>query len=180
MNRILLGVLAGLLLVAAGLFWWQGRADTQVGKALPTLAAANGDALAPLPSGDPDGRIGVAPPEASEVTREMRRFNRFDRDRDSRISRNEMLAPRAAAFRKLDVNHDNLLTFDEWAVKTETKFQTADANRDGWLSRAEYATTKPKPKAKPACRCTPLPRGARAAAVAEEHDDSGDDGEPTH
>lgn len=173
MNRVLLGVLVGLLLVAAGLFWWQGRADMAVGVPPPASPAG-------LPSANASGTIGVAPPEATEVTREMRRFDRFDRDRDNRITRNELLAPRADAFRKLDVNHDNLLTFEEWAVRTSDKFKGADANADGWLSRTEYATTKPKPKIKPVCRCAPPAKaasgrkGAQTPPLTEPPDDSGD------
>ena len=44
---------------------------------------------------------GPALPTATEETKEQRRFDRFDKNRDNRISRNELLAPRAAAFRKL-------------------------------------------------------------------------------
>ncbi len=179
MNRVLFGVLGGLLLVAAGLFWWQGRAYNSAGAAPPRLAAASGAPLDALPSADAAGMQGAAPPEASEVTREQKRFDRLDRDRDGRITRNEMLSPRAAAFRKLDTNHDNLLTFEEWSVRTTDRFAGADVNRDGWLSRAEFATTKPAHKAKPACRCAAAPR-KRGARPAPEETSGGDDdaGEP--
>jgi hypothetical protein len=183
MNRILFGVLGGLLLVAAGLFWWQGRGYNSVGAAPPRLGAASGTPLDALPSGDPNGLHGAAPPEASEVTREQKRFDRLDRDRDGRITRNEMLSPRAAAFRKLDTNHDNLLTFEEWSVRTTDRFAGADVNRDGWLSRAEYATTKPVHKGKPACRCAPVAkrRGGKTPIPAPDDSSGGDDdaGEPT-
>ena len=186
MNRTLLGVLAGLLLVAAGIFWWQGRANTEVGEG-PPASFASGALPDELPSGEPGGLRGAAPPEATEITREQRRFDRLDHDRDGRITRNEMLAPRAAAFRKLDVNHDNLLTFEEWAAKTADKFKAADANGDGALNRLEYATTKPKaaPKSKPACRCEKAPAAAgkkgatrprRAPAIDEST--GGDEAEP--
>ncbi|MEO6093537.1 MAG: hypothetical protein ABIT04_02770 [Novosphingobium sp.] len=187
MTRILLSVLGGLMLVAAGLFWWQGRAETEVG-APPSLASAGVDpAIAEaLPSGDPRGQRGAAPPEATEMTREQRRFDRLDRDRDARITRTEMLSPRAEQFRALDVNHDNLLTFEEWAVRTTTRFSAADANRDGWLSRPEFATTKPKAKPKPVCRCEKPPRlakpGRARTPVIQEPDESAeasdDVGEP--
>ena len=184
MNRTLLGVLAGLLLVAIGLFWWQGRANTEVGEAPPPPFA--GEALPDaLPAGNPGGLRGAVPPEATEMTREQRRFDRLDHDRDSRITRNEMLAPRVAAFRKLDANHDNLLTFEEWAAKTADRFKSADANGDGALSRPEYATTKPKVKPKPACRCDKppaakrKPTGKAPAPTLEADGSSGDDeGEP--
>ena len=35
MNRIVLGALAALLLVASGLFWWQGRAEVERAPPLP-------------------------------------------------------------------------------------------------------------------------------------------------
>ena len=45
------------------------------------------------------------------------------------------------------------MSFEEWAVKTIDKFGDADADRNKALSPAEYATTAPKRKAKPACAC---------------------------
>jgi hypothetical protein len=176
MNRVLLGVLGGLLLVAVGIFWWQGRGYTEVGSAPPKLAlAGSGVPTDALPNSDPNGRRGNAPPEASEVTREQKRFDRLDRDRDGRITRNEVLSPRAAAFRKLDVNHDNLLTFEEWSVRTTDRFAGADANRDGWLSRVEFATTKPKRSAKPACRCAAAARTRSAKGTPADNTSGSDD-----
>ncbi len=154
MNRIVLGAVAALLLASAGVFWWPGRAETEHGAPLPTLAAAATDPDA-LPSGDAAGLIGPAPPEADEATREQRRFDRVDRNRDSRVTRNEMLAPRVDAFRKLDVDHNNLLSFEEWAVRTSARFKGADANGDAILDRAEFASTKPKRPLPPKCNCTP-------------------------
>ena len=180
MNRIVLGAVAALLLVGAGLFWWQGRAATERGAPPPgpPVAAASDE---PLPFADGAGMRGAAPPEADPVSREQRRFDRLDRDRDGRITANEMLAPRAAAFRKLDIDRNNLLSFQEWSVRTANRLRGADGNRDGALTREEFATTKPKPAKRPACRCSPLPRQTRSAAPgeAEAPDDSGgDDGEP--
>jgi len=154
MLRGLLGGLATLMLVAAGVFWWQGRAET-VFEAAPVLAMEQASEALPedLPSADVDGLMGVAPPEATEVGRETKRFNMLDKDRDSRITRNEMLAARAKDFRKLDKDGNNLLTFEEWAHATVDKFKFADGNADLWLSREEFATTRPKPKPKPKCSC---------------------------
>ena len=175
MNRTLLVALATLLLVAAGLFWWQGRAATERG-APPPPASLHGEAAAdPLPAADGRGMSGAAPPEADEVTREQRRFDRLDRNRDATITRNEMLAPRAAAFRALDKDGNNLLSFEEWAVKTSDRFKGADRNGDLKLTRDEFATTKPKRASKPECRCAPARpaarRPARPAALAPESDD---------
>jgi hypothetical protein len=153
MNRVLLGALSALLLAAAGLFWWQGRAATQIGNAPPEIAVEEKAAPGPLPSADVRGMYGPTPPEASEVTLEQRRFARLDRDLDSRITRNEMMSIRTADFRKLDADGNNLLTFEEWAVATANRFKGADANGDLWLSREEFATTRPKEQPKPKCRC---------------------------
>ena len=154
MLRGLLGGLATMMLLAAGVFWWQGRAETVVGDA-PTLAVQQAPDAEPeeLPSADAEEMFGVAPPEATVVGRETKRFNMLDRDRDSRITRNEMLAARAKDFRKLDKDDNNLLTFEEWAHATVDKFKFADGNADLWLTREEFATTRPKPKPKPKCSC---------------------------
>lgn len=156
MLRGLLGGLATLMLLAAGVFWWQGRAETGFGQA-PALPIQDAPEAEPedLPSADVEGLVGVAPPEATEVGRETKRFNMLDRDRDSRITRTEMLSARARDFRKLDKDGNNLLTFEEWAHTTVDKFKFADGNADLWLSREEFATTrpKPKPKAKQKCSC---------------------------
>lgn len=170
MNRTVLGAFAALLMVASGLFWWEGRAAIDPGKLpQPTLGGANGEVT--LPDADLRGAHGPALPQATEMTREQRRFDRLDRNRDGKIMRVEALAPRVAAFRKLDVDGNNLLTFDEWAVRTSNKFKGADANGDGMLDRGEYATTKPKPH--PDCRC-----GAKAPPRPQP--DSDEDGDPAN
>lgn len=174
MNRVLLGALAALLLVAAGTFWWQGRAATERGAPPPLASLASGPATEDLPTADGKGLRGAAPPEADEVTREQRRFDRLDRNRDAIISRNEMLAPRAAAFRALDTDHNNLLSFEEWAVRTSNRFKAADANGDLKLTREEFATTKPKRPVQPECRCAPVRRQAKRAQ--SQPDESADEG----
>ena len=71
-----------------------------------------------------------------------------------RITLAELVEPRRKAFAKLDLDQDGKLSFEEWAVKTIDKFKTADADKNGGLTRAEYATTAPKPKPKKAvCAC---------------------------
>lgn len=152
MNRMLLGALAALLLVAAGVFWWQGRAETERGVLPPELTAAKALPES-LPTADPAEMRGPAPPEADELTREQKRFARYDRNSDGRITRNEMMASRVAAFRKLDTDGNNLLTFEEWAVATSDRFKAADANGDLALSPEEFATTRPKQQPKPKCGC---------------------------
>lgn len=155
MNRIFLGALAALLFMAAGLFWLQGRAQVEKGAPPPFAREVDTDQDDPeaLPTADVADLRGPAPPEATELTREQRRFARYDRNGDGRISRNEMMSTRTAAFRKLDTDGNNLLTFEEWAVATADKFKEADANGDLWLTPEEFATTRPKPKPKPKCDC---------------------------
>ncbi|MCV0383442.1 MAG: EF-hand domain-containing protein [Erythrobacter sp.] len=154
MNRILLGAVLGLVLAGIGVFWWQGRAEVEQGAPPPDPSALGPEPQETgLPTADGAGLVGPAPPEATELTREQRRFFRYDRNRDWKISRTEMLSTRTDAFRKLDTDGNNLLTFEEWAVATANRFDTADADGNGELSPSEFATTRPKPRAKPACRC---------------------------
>ena len=150
MNRVVLGALVALMLAGVGLFWLQGRAEVERGAPppAPTVAPPTG-----LPSADVSGLQGPEPPEASELTREEERFFRYDRNRDWKITREEMLSSRTDSFRKLDVDGNNLLTFEEWAVATSGRFAGADADGNGELSPAEFATTAPKPKPKPRCNC---------------------------
>lgn len=150
MSRLILGALVALLLVGVGLFWLQGRAEVERGAPPPepTTAVPTG-----LPSADISGLQGPEPPEATELTREEQRFFRYDRDRDRKITREEMLSSRTDGFRKLDKDGNNLLTFEEWAVTTSERFAGADADGNGELSPAEFATTAPKPRPKPRCDC---------------------------
>lgn len=157
MNRIILGAVSALLLAASGLFWWQGRAATEASAPPmpppveePSGEAAPGDEI---PDEDGEGLIGSSLPAVNPATREEKRFNRLDKNRDNLIQRNEMLAARVAAFRKLDADRNNLLSFEEWSVATSNRFKKADANGDQQLTRPEFATTKPKAPAKPACKC---------------------------
>lgn len=154
MGRLLAGAMAMLLLIAGGLFWWQGQASNQP---VPQLAFAPPPPppVEGLPQGDPDA-IGDAPPmpaEASPQSREQRRFARYDRNRDGVITRIEMMGSRTKAFKSLDKDGNNLLTFEEWAIATGDRFAGADGNRDKLLTRKEFAATRPKQAAKPGCRC---------------------------
>ena len=153
MNRLVLGGVLALVLVGIGLFWWQGRAEIEQG-APPPMMQPETPAPEVLPSADPGDLRGPAPPQATELTREEQRFFRYDRNRDRRITRNEMLSTRSDGFRKLDKDGNNLLDFEEWAVATAQRFDGADANRDRELDLAEFVKTAPKPaRRKPACRC---------------------------
>lgn len=96
-----------------------------------------------------------AVPEATPTTREQKRFNRYDKDRDGRITRDEYLAARRKAFAKLDTNGDGRLSFDEWAIRATTKFATADKDASGTMNAAEFATTAVKRKAPSRAKCPP-------------------------
>ncbi len=154
MNRLILGALLTLALLGVGLFWLQGRAQTEEGAPPPIPLAETEPVEKGLPVAEDTDAVGPAPPEATELTREQRRFFRYDRNRDLKITRNEMLSTRSDAFRKLDVDGNNLLSFEEWAVATAKRFDGADRDRNAKLTPAEFATTRPKPaKKKAPCRC---------------------------
>lgn len=151
MWRYLVGAIGALLLAGAGILFFKGSAAPP--HLLPALTAqAGGDSALP-----------DQVPEASEKTREEKRFGRYDKDRDGAITREEYLANRRKAFAKLDTNHDGTLQFDEWAAKAEAKFATADADHNGAMNATEFATTAVKRKAA-AHGCPPA---GRAAAPAE-------------
>ena len=144
MWRFLAGVASALLLCGAGLVWWTGGKQSA-----PLLSA-----IAPPLARSTDAAQ-AAPPEAEERTREQKRFDRYDKDRNELVGADEYLASRKKAFAKLDANADGRLTFDEWAKKTIDKFATADADKSKTLSRAEFATTKMVRKARPKPNCPP-------------------------
>ncbi|MEH3046860.1 EF-hand domain-containing protein [Sphingomonas adhaesiva] len=149
MWRYAAGSVATLLLVAAGwlIFNGQARPDPLVPARTAAGAPAQVTEPAPLPE---DAGL----PEASARTREQKRFDRYDKDRNASITREEYLASRRKAFAKLDVNGDGRLSFDEWAARTTQRFAEADRDRSGTLTAAEFATTAPKRRAaRPACRC---------------------------
>ena len=153
MRGMVLGGFLMLALFGLGLFWWQGRAEVERGAPPPMPVEPSPDPQA-LPTADLTDLTGPEPPEASELTREQRRFFRYDRNRDLRITRNEMLSTRTDAFRKLDKDGNNLLDFEEWAHTTVDKFETADADGNRELTQREFATTASKPaKRRPRCRC---------------------------
>jgi len=153
MNKAVLGAFVTLLLVGVGLFWWQGRAEVESAAPPPDPVALATIDPEELPQIDPGELEGPAPPEASELTAEQQRFFRYDRNRDWRISRMEMMSSRTDGFRSLDQDGNNLLTFEEWAVTTSDRFAEMDADEDGDLTPAEFATSAPKPRSAPRCNC---------------------------
>lgn len=133
MWRFAAGVMATLLLVGAGFLWMSPRAEPVAALKLAGRAApASDEAQAALPD---------AAPSASARTREQKRFDRYDKDRNASVTREEYLATRRKAFAKLDRNGDGQLSFEEWAARTTEKFAKADGDRSGALNAAEFATT---------------------------------------
>lgn len=173
MWRYLAGAGSALLLVAAGVFLFRGSAseEPQTPRSVQAQRVAGPGALPP-----PPGETALPPlpkiPEASARTREQKRFDRLDRDRNDAISQAEFFQPRRRFFSRLDRNGDGVLSFEEWAVRGITRFAEADRNRSGTLDRAEFATTKAKRVARPRCDCGPQ-RGnaARPQPDAEPADD---------
>jgi hypothetical protein len=157
MWRFLAGVGSAVLLMVAGLLVCHAQAN----KPSPIPPAPFTAADAPL------GMVDLAPPpQASERTREEKRFARYDKDKNGAVGRAEYLLSRQKGFAKLDTNSDGRISFDEYAVKTVTKFAAADRDRNNALNAAEFATTRVvrKPaKAKPNC-----PPSLRAPAPAED------------
>ncbi len=150
MWRYLAGGVAAMLMIAAGwvLFNGKARGDPAL-PAMPQQAAIGSDGAVPLPD---------SVPEATAKTREEKRFGRYDKDRDGKVTRDEYLASRRKAFVRLDINGDGRLSFDEWAVKTTTKFANADRDRSGAMDATEFATTAVKRSTKPRPNCPPLTR----------------------
>ncbi|WP_221791935.1 histidine kinase [Aquisediminimonas sediminicola] len=146
MWRFLAGGGAVICLMAAGFFFWQGNARPQpVSLLAMTPPPPKMDAPAPLET-----------PEASPISREEKRFKRYDRDRNGLVTRPEYLMSRQKAFAKLDTDRDGKLSLVEYAVKTSAKFTAADGDKSGGLNLTEFAKTAAKRSTKSKTpRCPP-------------------------
>ena len=149
MWRYLAGGAAALAMVGAGALVFGSH--TQPEPLLPAAPQTGAASPAQGTSSDP----AIVLPEATAKTREEKRFGRYDKDRDGRITRDEYLASRRKAYAKLDTNTDGRLSFDEWAIKTTAKFAAADRDTSGTMTPVEFATTAPKRAARPRCVCPP-------------------------
>jgi hypothetical protein len=145
MGRFLAGVASALFLVTAGFFAWTSGWEEQSLLPEAPAYAASPSVLADNPKA----------PSAPEKSKEEKRFNRYDKDKDGTITQGEYLLSRQKAYAKLDTNGDGTLSFSEYSVKTRDKFAKADGDRSKGLNRTEFATTKPIRKAKPKPDCPP-------------------------
>jgi EF hand len=159
--RFLAGAAACFILLTGAFLIWQSRAEHST-----AFSAAQG---APRAGGSLFGGTPLRAPEASEKTREEKRFSRYDKNKDGKVQAEEYLAARRRNFDKLDLDHNGGLSFQEYAIKGIEKFNTA-GGRKGWLSPAEFvATAPPPPKRKIGCSC-------RSPSVAQQSDSSEDNG----
>lgn len=142
MWRYLAGAVGALLLAGGGLVLWQSlNASPPLTPSAPT-ATAESAAL-------------VDPPAASEKTREEKRFQRYDKDRDGKVAREEFLATRRKAYAKLDTNGDGRLSFEEWSLKTSERFAKADGDKSATLTAEEFALTRIARKPTRPAPCVP-------------------------
>lgn len=156
MWRYFVGGIAALLMAGAGVFLFQSSATQEPVPPAPKpvqseAAGQAGEAVAEVPRAD--------------RSREEKRFDRNDKDKNGTVTLAELQQPRRKAFTKLDTNGDGKLSFEEWTVRTSTKFAEADKDKSGGLTRAEFAATAPKRRnpARPQCDC----RAEVAKALAE-------------
>ena len=151
---VALGVMTVLL--AGGIYLFM-RPSSHPNAALaePTVAGR------PIPTDEAAPPLVAPVSDVSPATKEQRRFNRYDKDRDGEITRDEYLLSRRKAYAKLDLDGDGKLSFDEYSAKAVKKFTTADASRDARLNPAEFATTAVKRRPRP-INCPP-PEAAPAA-----------------
>jgi hypothetical protein len=159
MWRYLAGGAGALSIVAVSWMLGQSMATPKAPTEQTTPVAAPEPApLADLPP----------PPQASELSREEKRFNRYDKDRNGAIGGDEYFMARRKAYAKLDVNGDGVLSFDEYSIKARAKFAGADRDKSSSLSRTEFATTRVIRKAKPGCPPAKATQPAETAAPTED------------
>tara|TARA_R110000772_G_scaffold35991_31_gene86409 strand:+ start:445 stop:912 length:468 start_codon:yes stop_codon:yes gene_type:complete len=155
MHKYVAGAASMMLLMTAGLFLWIGAngQETLIPDAPPPPEPVDQGGLPQADDNAPVlGPPPPVPPKAHKASREERRFNRYDRNRDEIITRLELMSSRTKAFKALDKDGNNLLTFEEWAAVTSNRFAGADKDGDGELTRTEFRSTRPKRTA-PRCKC---------------------------
>ncbi len=158
MWRYLGGAASMLVLMGIGFFLVREMAASQV--PLPP---------APAEASDMGSSASLKAPVADEATKEEKRFNRTDRDKNGAIARAEFLYTRQRAFARLDTNGDGAISFEEYAAKTADKFAKADGDKSGVLDRREFATTRIIRKAKPLqADCPPVEKSPQPATAESE------------
>jgi hypothetical protein len=165
--RFFAGVAVCFLLMTGAFLLWQSRAE-HAASGLPGAPSGRSTGFSLFGSND-----SLRAPEASEKTREEKRFSRYDKNKDSKVELDEYLAARRKNFDKLDLDHNGALSFQEYAAKAIEKFNAAGGKK-GWLSEAEFATTAPPraKKRKASCSCrSPAPQ-AEPDTEASPADDS--------
>lgn len=139
-----LAVGVAVILLAAGSYLWT-RGSAPRGAALAAAPVA-GTALPAI-----DDPLVAPVSDVTPADREARRFNRYDKDKDGAVTRDEYLASRRKAYARLDLDGNGTLSFDEYAARATKKFANADLNRDQQLASAEFATTAVKRRPRAAC-----------------------------
>lgn len=173
MWRFLAGGASALVLLTAGFFLVRIMASTEAMVPPPTTeevakSEKGAEMATPMTFAD---RIAPAP-KASEKTKEEKRFNRFDKDKNGGVSREEYLQSRRKAYAKLDLNGDGKLSFDEYASKTVVKFAKADSDSTGVLNRTEFSTTRVVRKSKPKPNCVPARGPAQLPSSSSNEEDA--------
>ncbi len=136
MKRMVLGGVPASSMAGAGILFWQTAANQNAAIPAPPPPQPLFDALPEAGAGAPAfGPAPPTPPNAPKASLEEVRFNRYDRNRDERVFRLEMMGSRTKAFKALDLDGNNLLTFEEWAAASGERFAAADSNRDQLLTR---------------------------------------------
>jgi hypothetical protein len=156
MLRFAAGAGSALLLMLGGFFIWQSVAQGDTSLTAPEFLAPEYAATEDDGGGGSAEEGPAVPPSADSRTKEQKRFDRADKDKNGAVALEELFQPRRKAFARLDTNGDGRLSFEEWAVRTSKKFSEADRDRNGALTRAEFATTAPRrraPSRKPRCSC---------------------------
>ena len=146
MWRYLAGGTAVIALIIAGFLVFSGNARPR-----PLLPAqpVSQSGEAPVAS-DP---LPDAVPQATDKTREQKRFDRYDKDRDAKITREEYLVQRRKAYARLDVDGDGKLEVVAvtregymWVWDTPTKapaFVEWESFRNGPQNRGRYVSAAP-------------------------------------
>lgn len=157
MWRYLGGAASMLVLMGIGFFLVREMAASEVPLPSPPVEATQ-----------TEGESRLKAPVADEASKEEKRFNRTDRDKNGAIAKAEFLHTRQRAFARLDTNGDGSISFDEYAAKTSEKFVKADGDKSGALDRKEFATTRVIRKIKPQAKCPPAKSPQPTASEAED------------